>query len=181
IDMGWGSAMVDHDNDGDLDIVTAQGDFAFDHASGVSLPINLLSQQDGSFVDLGAELGLQQEGLHRAVIPIDWNEDGVLDLVISQAVERPLVYLSDSCTANAWLAVEAPIGSKVVVTAGDEAWSSWVVQDPGFGGARRPEAWFGLGALDEVDSVHVTFASEAGVLEVTGPLATRRRLVVSGP
>ncbi|MCP4810361.1 MAG: VCBS repeat-containing protein, partial [Proteobacteria bacterium] len=114
IDMGWGSAMVDHDNDGDLDIVTAQGDFAFDHASGVSLPINLLSQQDGSFVDLGAELGLQQEGLHRAVIPIDWNEDGVLDLVISQAVERPLVYLSDSCTADAWLAVGSLIGSKVV-------------------------------------------------------------------
>ena len=180
-DMGWGSAMVDHDNDGDLDILNAQGDFAYDHAAGLELPINLLSQQDdGTFVDLGEAKGLQQEGLHRAVIPIDFNEDGVLDLFVSQAIARPLVYLSDSCTANAWLAVEAPIGARVEVTAGDEQWVSWVQQDPGFAGSRRPEAWFGLGELDEVDSVRVFFASEGGEL-VTGAVETRRRIVVGGP
>jgi len=175
--MGWGSAWFDYDNDGDLDVAVAQGDFTHGHGSGLSMPVDLMAQTDGGFENVGPAVGLPESGSHRAVAPADFNDDGVLDLLVSQAVERPLLYLSEGCSEGSWLVVEAPAGSVVEVEAAGRAWTSWVVQDTGYGASRRPEAWFGLGDTDEVDAVHVRFPGSGGSVSLEGPTPARRRLV----
>ncbi len=178
--MAWGSAWLDHDNDGQTDVLVARGDFGSGHVEGdpVLQPIHLMRQEEGVFRDVAPELGVTRDGLWRGVLPVELNGDGVLDLVVDAMDERPLLFLSEGCTDASWLAVEAPIGSVVRVDAGGRTHTAWVTSDQGYGAAGAPQAWFGLGEAAGIDRLEVTLPWGAGILVAEGPLAARRRVRV---
>ena len=178
--MAWGAAFVDFDNDGHMDILDAQGDFWFPEDPNLPLlpqPIWLLRQEDGAFTDVSLELGLNQEGSHRSVNTDDHNGDGIPDLLVTDVVDRPLLYLSDGCTANAWLDVEAPVDSRVEVTADGTTWTAWTQTRSGYASGREPRVHFGLGDVSQVDQVVVT-PPTGDVLALDGPFEPRRRVEV---
>ncbi len=174
---GWGGIFIDYDNDGQRDLLAAQGDRwnEGDSWRAVDVPLLVLRQDEGQFTDVSQEIGLTALGSFRATIALDFNADGVEDLLISQVEDRPLLYLSQGCTDQAWVEVDAPVGSAVRVTAGDTVQTDWVTQDSGFIATTLPRVHLGLGENEVIDEIRITLpGGEERV--ATGPIAARRRV-----
>jgi len=169
--MTWGAIFADRDNDGDVDILAARGDYAWEVPEDTSLPA-LLDQADGRFAEVA--LDGAAPGVFRSVVALDHNGDGVLDLLFTDVVERPRLYLSRGCTADAWLAVEGPPGSRVEVDAGGSTRVGWIRTDASQAAAQAPVAHFGLGEHDVVDAVRLIPPWGREVLSLEGPLDARR-------
>ena len=172
-EMGWGAVFLDEDNDGDLDIALAQGDFGGDppFAHGPQ-PASLLRQEGGAF---GPPRVLEM-GTWRTILPLELNGDGVLDLLLVGHDGMLRLYASTGCSAGAWVAVDAPDGSRVAVTAGGRTWHQPTSLDAGYGGGRPARAWIGLGEAEQIDRVQVVLPGGAGRATLEGPLAARRVL-----
>ena len=174
-EMSWGSVFFDHDNDGDLDILVAMGEWvvAGDLNGAPGDGIGLLDQVDGSFTDVAAALGLEGTGGYRSVVAADFNADGVLDLVATDVQLRPEVYLSDQCTAEGWIEVWAPPGTQVAVSAGADRWVDEVMMDSGRGASGPSMVHIGLGAHQTVNRIDLVLpGGEAVVAE--GVIEARR-------
>jgi hypothetical protein len=176
--IGWGGIFVDFDNDGLLDIAIAEGD-RWDDATAdpwvEDKAFHVVRQVEPSRFELANEYGFGQLGSWRSIVASDHNNDGVLDFIVSDVQHRPMLLMSESCTANTWLEVGAPHGSRIEVSAGDQTWTGWANTASSFGGAVEPVVHFGLGSVDFVDKVTV-HKPDGIIVEYDGPLATRRRI-----
>jgi enediyne biosynthesis protein E4 len=175
---GWGGVFLDHDNDGWRDILVAQGDRwnAFVPHPEVDVAIKLLRQDGGLFADVAPELGMTPLGSFRAVSVLDFNLDGVEDLLVTQIEDRPLLYLSDGCTEASWVEIDAPMGSVVRVEAGGRMQTNWVKMDAGYQSHRPARLHFGLGDAAMIDHLTVTLA-DGTTLGATA-IEARRRVTV---
>ena len=178
--MGWGATWLDHDNDGSLDLLLATGDLwdgAAEDLPQFDSPLHLLAQDAGTFTDVAAARGLTQTGSFRSVVAADLNDDGVLDLLVSDVRARPLLYLSDGCTAAGWLAVSAPRHSEVRLTTEGQTQTRWITADVGHAASGPEEAWLGLG--DAAVTALEVILPDGRTVVITGPLAGRRRVVIT--
>ncbi|MBX2800565.1 MAG: CRTAC1 family protein [Myxococcales bacterium] len=100
----WGSAFVDRDLDGDLDLVLTGG-----------FPVDPFRQRAGTVYDndgsgrftaATCEAGWTWASQGRTVIPLDADRDGVLDLLLVDAVERPTLWRGRVAEPRGWLGVE---------------------------------------------------------------------------
>ena len=172
--MVWGAQVADLYNDGWADLLTATGDFSVEDP--LLFPV-LAAVQDGGggFDELGADWGLPQATGTRGVLARDLNGDGVLDLVFSDQLRQPWLFLSEGCTAASWLDVEAPNGSRVVVHADGETWTALVAGAPGVFASSSPSAHIGLGDHETVDGIELFVPGEGRQL-LPGPIEARRVL-----
>ncbi|MBK9646139.1 MAG: VCBS repeat-containing protein [Deltaproteobacteria bacterium] len=180
-DMSWGVIFFDHDNDGLQDLLVAEGDLWAESHGGTlqDAPIHLLAQTDTfAFEDRAPALGLDRLGSWRAVNAADHNDDGVLDLIITEITDRPLVFLSTGCTEAGWIAVDAPLGSRVEVEAGGRTVVDWAHPQSGIGAAGPLRVHLGLGAAQEVDTLRVILPWGGGTITVPGPIPARRVITV---
>ncbi len=142
---GWGAAVEDFGNDGRRSVVMTNGYSiaADDTAPSASDPI-VFWAPDGTggtdvttHTEVAAAIGLDDDGLGRAVVPFDMDRDGDLDLLVTNFGAAPRLYRNDS-PARRWLTVQlddattpgnrSGIGAKVVVTPdGGEPVTSWVI------------------------------------------------------
>ena len=116
--MGWGTAFVDPDNDGDLDIVVAQGHIypqidAHQEFEGAYAQKNLLAENLGPgkaplFHDATAEAGpgFEASFSSRGVAAGDYDNDGDVDLLIAN-LDAPPTLLRNDGAGGAWLTVGA--------------------------------------------------------------------------
>lgn len=177
---GWGAIFLDFDNDGQRDLFPAQGDRwneGNDHPH-FDAPLKLLRQDEGVFADAAADMGIAASGSFRAVSALDFNGDGVEDLIATSMDDRPLFYLSDGCTEAGWVEIEAPVGSKVVVESGGHTQTNWVKTDAGYQSHRPARVHFGLGSRQTIDRLTVTLLGGT-TLGATG-IDARRRIVIGG-
>jgi enediyne biosynthesis protein E4 len=123
----WGAALLDYDNDGDLDIFAANGT-----AEELILQVPLLLENDGKghFRDAGKEMGnyftTKRSGRGAAIW--DYDNDGDLDIVVSHVDLKatPALLRNDGGNANHWLGITligkdgpaSAIGAKVIISAG---------------------------------------------------------------
>jgi len=172
--MGWGSSLVDIDNDGLVDLLLGTSDFS--DGNPTPYPLWLLHQQsDGTFAEISESLGLPQNAGPRGVITQDLNQDGVVDFLVGDMFRSPYLFLSDGCTASNWLEVQAPDGTQVLVESGGVRRVALITTDPGYGASVLPKAHFGLGEADSID--RITLALPGGTeVALDGPIEPRRRL-----
>ena len=109
---GWGTAMFDYDNDGDLDIGMAAGFevpsdderlFGFREATAhfARDPIRLWRNDgDGNLLELAGDKGLVFDGPTRSLIPFDYDNDGDVDVFVTATGRSPGLFRNDSEEAS---------------------------------------------------------------------------------
>jgi tetratricopeptide (TPR) repeat protein len=169
--LGFGIAFLDANNDGRLDLISANG-----HVSDYrpvfpwKMPIQLLtSGPDGRLTDVSANAGDPFGVLHlgRGLAAGDLDNDGRIDVVV-QAQNEPIVYLrNQTAQVGHWLTVglrgvrsnRDGVGARVVVEAGGHRQS----QQRGGGGSYQssgdPHLHFGLADSRRIDRLEVRWPS----------------------
>lgn len=123
----WGTSLFDYDNDGDLDIIAANGT-----AEELILQYPLLLENDGSgrFKDVGKDHGsyFSTKRSGRGLAVWDFDNDGDLDITISHVDLKatPVLLRNDGGNDNHWLGLTlkgekglaSAIGAKITITAG---------------------------------------------------------------
>ena len=161
---GWGSGLVDFDNDGWLDLFVANG-----NAHHLYTEEDVLARNDGRgrYVDVARAAGgyFEQKYVGRGVAFADFDNDGDMDLVVANLDERPRLLRNDSANGNHWLKVvpllangrTVALGARVTVTAGSERSIHLVHGVNGYLSASDPRVHVGLGAATRADRVEIVW------------------------
>ena len=175
---GWGAAIEDLGNDGRLSVVMTNGysigEPGSDQPAGTPAddPLVLWVPDGDGYVDVAEQVGLVDPGLGRALVPFDMDRDGDLDLLVANWGTSPSLFRNDS-DPNAWLTVrlEDPlnpgnpegIGARVVVDPGGgrDPVTRWVRSGGSYESQVPAEVHVGLGDLDSVERVEVTWPGAA--------------------
>lgn len=176
--MAWGAVFVDFDNDGLQDVAVAEGDLWHIHTPDplvLDMAFNVVRQVEPNRFEDANRHGFGQMGSWRSIVAADHNEDGVVDFIVSDVEGRPMLLLSEGCTANAWLEVGAPHGSRIEVTADGESWTGWANTASSFGGAVEPVVHFGLGSATTIERIRV-HKPDGIIVDFDGPIDARRRI-----
>lgn len=185
---GWGAAMFDADNDGDLDVGMTSGYWLhWDVESLDSLRSRLgryrtggmrlwRNAEDGPFEQVADDVSLVNERRGRAFVPFDADRDGDLDLFVVNNMDQPAYFENRGLESRHWLTISLRdastpnthgIGATVWARAGDEA--PWLRRDIAASGAFLstpvPEAHFGLGDYEGTVDVRVRWP-DAEITEV---------------
>ncbi len=183
---GWGGVFMDPNNDGYKDIFVAQGDrwnpgqtdLPDGSPARFDVPLRLLQQEGGRFTDIASSIGLEAEGSFRSVLPADINGDGVEDLLVTQASDRTLLFVSKGCTEANWIAVDAPLGSRVRIESEGGTQTDWARVDRGYESTAWIPLHFGLGPDSVVSSITVQLPGGQEE-QIEGPIEARRVVTVS--
>jgi hypothetical protein len=170
---GWGLRFVDFDNDGDMDLVLANGhpdDLIEASHTGLKWkePLLLLENRNGKFVNRSSDAGagFRQEYSARGLAVGDLDNDGWPDIVVANNGAAPVV-LHHRGGRNHWIGLDGvPPGATVrwpggsrLVTAGGSYLSS---QDP--------RVVIGLGSVAKLEW-----------LEIEGPAPNKRKVRMENP
>jgi hypothetical protein len=172
--VGFGVAFLDADNDMQLDIAIANGhimDNAPVYRSGTTYAQrNLFFRNAGSkrFVEIGrgAGNGFAIEKVSRGLAAGDIDNDGDLDLLVTNNGQSADVLRNDSVRGNSLLVrvvtqtTRDAIGARVRVTAGGRTQIREVRAGSSYLGQNDLRLHFGLGHVAMVDRVEVTWPSE---------------------
>jgi hypothetical protein len=161
VPMGWGTAFVDADLDGDVDLFVANGHIfpEVDRFPQLQETFRqkdlLLLNEGGRFRDVSASAGggLQVEKAGRGLAAGDLDGDGDLDLVISNIDDVPTVLENRQRTGNHWVAVRLAkpgrnrfgIGARVTVETGGRRQVREIRSGGGYLSQSDLRADFGLG------------------------------------
>jgi hypothetical protein len=155
---GWGVRFLDFDNDGDLDLVVANGhpDDQIDSAqTGLKWkePLLLLENRGGKFVNLGAIAGgaFTHDYPARGLAVGDLDNDGWPDIVVANNGDAPLV-LHNRGGRNHWFGLVGITPGAVI------RWPSGkrsVTAGGSFLSSQDPRVLIGLGAQVNVDWVEI--------------------------
>ena len=171
--VGWGTQFLDADNDGELDLVVANGHIADFHEPGIEYRMPLQFFQNAGSVRF-QQLDTQAAGscfgkplFGRAMALIDWNRDGQTDFVLGCLDSPAMVVTSVHRRTGHWLDVilhardsaRDALGAVVEVHAGSMRSTMRLVAGDGFQASNQRMLHFGLGAAGTIDLVLVRWPS----------------------
>jgi hypothetical protein len=177
---GWGCGFVDLDNHGNQDLVIANGRVsrgpvhpraALGKFWNAYAENNLLLRGDGRgrFTDITARGGdfTKQIDNTRGLALGDIDNDGRIDLVTNTVDNTLRVFHNIAPTeGNHWLLVRAvtgkrdALGARVELVAGECRWTRLVLAAYSFCSSCDPRVHFGLGKVDHIDAVEVTWPDD---------------------
>ncbi|MFH0843412.1 MAG: CRTAC1 family protein [Bacteroidota bacterium] len=182
----WASALFDYDNDGDLDIVSANG---IAEELILSYPLLLENDGKGHFKDTGKEHGtyfrVKRSGRGMAVW--DYDNDGDMDIIISHVDLKATAALlrNDGGNSNHWLGLTLKgqngpvpaISARVEVTAGGKRHvhiNQWAT---GYLSNNDPRLHIGLGQATRVDQLEIFWSD--GKKETYRDIAADRYIIMT--
>lgn len=191
---GWGVGLYDFDNDGFKDVLTANSHFpGLDAllATSAALPNSVFRNQgDGRFKDVSKTAGadFQLSGQYRGIAFADFDNDGRVDAVVSNANGPVRLFHNITPNAGHWLALKLTgtksnrdgIGATVAVTlANGSKLYNHCTTSVGYASSSEPLVRFGLGGRAAVKSIEIHWPS--GQVQVLRDVAGDRVVSVREP
>ncbi|MGC8640323.1 MAG: FG-GAP-like repeat-containing protein, partial [Isosphaeraceae bacterium] len=168
--LGFGIAFLDVNNDGRLDLLTANGhvnDYRPDVPYAMPLQL-LLGGPEGRLTDVTARAGppFLVPHLGRGMAIGDLDNDGRVDALVVAANE-PLVYLHNRTAGGHFLTITLEgtksnrdgVGARVTALAGGSRWVAQRLGGGSFQSASDPRLHFGLGRANRIDRLLVRWPS----------------------
>ena len=192
---GWAGKFFDYDNDGFLDLYVANGFFTGDNSDDyleVLLPAIWESGEDPSdpsiwpaingmgmassepnvlFTNAGDTFireensGLELEKDSRAVLIADFNNDGLLDIFVTNNNDKTNLFQNQNTNSNNWLEIELngsppntdAIGARLYASMGNLKMMREINAGNGFGGGSMLRQHFGLNTNSELEELVIVW------------------------
>ena len=174
MELSWGTAFHDFDQDTDLDLFIANGHvYAEVDTIEIGSPYrqsnHLFASENGKFRDVSAQSGesLALKRSWRGAAFADYDGDGDVD-ILATALDDPVQLLrNDSSSQGHWLKLHLvgtssnrdAVGARVTVTLGDERQIGERMGGGSYLCASDPDLHFGLGKATKADLVQIRWPS----------------------
>lgn len=171
--LGWGINFFDYDNDGYKDIFVANG-HVMDNINQVNKHVmfpqkNLLFRNlsDGTFRNISDHSGLALEKVSRAVAFGDYDNDGDIDILVTNWNQTPDLLRNDVGNQKNWIQINAvgiksnrsAIGARAKIVAGNLIQYQEVNSSNGYLSFSDLRLHFGLGSFQRVDTLEIRWPS----------------------
>ena len=212
----WGAKFFDYDNDGDLDIMNANGfvsageeNYWADLAMSVTTPdfdpteagdwptigertfsgyeASRLFRNEGNevFTEVAAEQGVNHNGDGRGLVVADFDNDGDLDIYLTNQDQEAVLYRNDIGGRNNWLELDLvgtignrnAVGTRVKVVSGSTSQIREVDGGNGHASQSSFRLHFGLGQRDNIDLMEITWPS--GIVQKQTDVAVNQILTLT--
>ena len=188
--LAWGVDFVDFNNDGWLDLFVANGHLddniaEIDPIGTYAQPNQLFLNKGGVNFEASIDAAIAAQKVSRGTAFGDIDNDGDIDIVVSNLKDAPTVLRNDGGNASQWLQVKLigthcnrdAIGARVVLVSGDVTQTREVKSGSGYLSQNDLRLHFGLGDAARVDSLTVRWL--CGKVQTLQDLETNRVLVIS--
>ena len=171
---GWGLKFFDYDNDGDPDLILANGhpdDMIQYQSAKVKYrePLLLFENVDGKFKNVSAESGevFQKDFSGRGLSVGDFDNDGYLDVLVVNNGEPPVLLHNEGNHKNNWLGLQliatksnpAAVGAIINWQAGGVKRSRFKTGGGSYLASHDPREILGIGQASKIDSVEIRWPS----------------------
>lgn len=164
--VGWTSAFIDYDNDGDADIFKTNG--ALKHLYGHEDQL-FENTGDGKFTDISNNLGkyFHEEYVGRGACIGDYDNDGDFDIYIANLNDRGMFLRNNKGNLNNWLIINLVgttsnrdgIGARIKITSGSMVQTTQKKSTSGYLSQNDHRIHFGLGKNESVDIIEIKWPS----------------------
>ena len=190
--LGWGTGLVDVDNDGWLDLFVSNGHIypqitSSDSGSAYLQPKELYRNLgDGSFQDVtgqaGADLAIPKPA--RGTAFGDYDNDGDIDVLVVNIDQPPSLYRNDGGNRRRWVSLRLEgtdgnrdgVGAWVELETGDGRQAAEVRSGGSYLSHNDTRLHFGLGDAVRVEAVRIRWPN--GNTETLGPLEADRFVTI---
>jgi len=171
---GWGLKFFDYDNDGDPDLILANGhpdDMVEIQSLRVKYkePVLLFENVDGKYknVSLTSGAAFMKDWPARGLSVGDYDNDGDLDVLIINNGEAPVLLRNDGGNRNNWVGLQlvstksnsAAVGAIITWEAGGAKRARLKTGGGSYLSSHDPREILGLGKASKVDSVQIKWPS----------------------
>jgi len=181
----WGTAFLDLDNDGWLDLLTVNG-HVYPQAdmmpgdSGYRQPKLLsMNEKDGTFCDASEQAGpaLKEKRVSRGLAVADLFNDGNMDVVVNDLDGVPMILRNHGTAGRHWVSFELAgtksnrlaLNARIKIVAGGMTQTDEVHSGGSYLSQNDLRVHFGLGSATKIDSVEIQWPS--GAIDRVGNLA----------
>jgi hypothetical protein len=190
---GWGLKFFDYDNDGNLDLLLANGnpDDLINLLHGevtYEEPLILFHNDGRSLRDVSASSGplFARRLSARGLAVGDFDNDGAVDVLVSVNNGAPLLMKNTATTGNHWLGVRLigkkcnpdAVGARVTYQAGDLKRSRMKVGGGSYLSAHDPRMVLGLGKREKLDWLDIKWPLPSDKVERFTDLPVDRYITI---
>ena len=190
---GWGLKFLDYDNDGDLDLLLCNGhpdDTVEKRIEGVKFrePMLLFRNAGKGFQNVSQESGaaFSKPLAARGLAIGDFDNDGAVDLLITQNNGAPILLRNLAGRDNHWLGVRLvgtksnidAVGAKITYQAGDLLRHKCKVGGGSYLSSHDPRMVLGLGKRTKIDWLEVGWPQPSGKKERITDLPIDRYITI---